>query len=383
LQTPLPVSERPEIDRWLVSKLHRLTEAVTASLDAYDVTTASRLINGFVVRELSNWYVRRNRRRFWKSVNDSDKRAAFLTLNEALVTVAKLSAPMVPFISEAIYQNLVRGVSTETPASVHLADWPQADAGLIDQRLIEEMDLLIKIIELGRSARAEAAVKVRQPLPEILVRVGTPQEMAALQKFEELINDELNVKQVTFLDFNTDFVSYSLRPNLPLVGKRIGSKIPLFAKALKTIEPQEVISNIRHGANTSLVLGDETFEFEPEAFLVDVKSPEGYAAVEEGSYLVALNTTLTPELIMEGQARDVLRLIQNARKKANLDVSDYIELGLTVSGEMLSALQNQEDFIKSEGLVASLEYGALSPAEYTEEVEVGGTSIAITIRRAR
>ncbi|HEV2761929.1 MAG TPA: DUF5915 domain-containing protein, partial [Pyrinomonadaceae bacterium] len=381
LRTPLAVAERPEIDRWLTAKFHRLVEKVTAALDDYDVTTASRVVNEFVVRDLSNWYVRRNRRRFWKSEDDADKRAAYLTLHETLVALSKLCAPLVPFISEAVYRNLALNVDPQAPPSVHLCDWPEADPAYIDDALIAEMDLLIQIVELGRSARAEAAVKVRQPLPEILIRVGTDKELAALRKFEELIKDELNVRQVTFLDFNTDFVSYSLRPNLPLVGKRLGKGVPEFVKALKTIDPHVVITNVRRGAPTPVSVAGETLEFEPEAFLVDVKSPEGYAAVEEGGYLVALNTTLTPELIVEGQARDVLRLVQNARKKADLAVSDHIRLGLDASGELLEALRAQEEFIKTEGLVAELEYGRLDTSDYAETVELDGSSVTITLRR--
>jgi isoleucyl-tRNA synthetase len=382
LRTPLPHSERPEIDRWLVAKLNRLIETVTRGLDDYDVTSAARTLNEFVGRDLSNWYVRRNRRRFWKSGNDADKRAAYLTLYEALVTVSKLGAPMIPFMTEAIYQNLVRSVTPDAPSSVHLSDWPTADASLTDERLLADMDLLLKIIELGRAARANASVKVRQPLPEILVRVNTEMELAALRRFEELIKEELNAKQVTHLDFDTHFVSYSLRPNLPVVGKLLGGKTPEFIKALNTIDPRQVAINVRRGEKTPVRLGDDTVEFAPEAFLVDVKSPEGYAAVEEGSYLVALNTNLTPELIMEGQARDVVRHVQNARKQAGMDVSDYIVLGLDASDTLLAAVRDHEKFIKSEGLIESLEYNRLSRAEHTEEVDIGGTRLAITLRRA-
>jgi isoleucyl-tRNA synthetase len=381
IQTPLNVSDRPEVDRWLIAKLHRLIEVVTERLDAYDVTTASRMINEFIIKDLSNWYVRRNRRRFWKSDNDIDKRAAYVTLYEALVTVTQLSAPMVPFITEAIYQNLVRHTTPEAPISIHLSSWPQADQSLIDKNLLEEMDLLIRLIELGRSARSMSSVKVRQPLPEILIRVGTDKEATTLKKFQDLLKDELNVKRITLLDFNTDFISYTLRPNLPLVGRRLGSRVPEFIKALKTIDPRKVVDNVRHGTNTVVCIGTEAIQFEPDAFLIDVKSPEGYAAVEEGSYLVALNTRLTPELIREGQARDILRFVQNARKKANLDVSDYIHLGLETQGDLLSAIRAQENFLKNEGLVTKLEFGQLSHAEYREEANIDGTHVLITMRR--
>jgi len=382
LRTPLPHAERPEIDRWLTAKLHRLAESVTRSLDEYDVTSAARTLNEFVVRDLSNWYVRRNRRRFWKSADDADKRAAYLTLYEALVTVSKLGAPMVPFVTEAIYQNLVRAVEPDAPASVHLAEWPAADPALIDEALLADMDLLLKIIDLGRAARAGASVKVRQPLPEILVRVGTEREQAALGKFEELIKEELNAKQVTRLDFDTNFVSYSLRPNLPVVGRALGGRLPQFVKALKEVDPRQVAVNVRRGEKTPVRVGDETMEFAPDAFLVDVKSPEGYAAVEEGSYLVALNTNLTPELIAEGQARDVLRHVQNARKNAGMDVSDHIALGLDADAALLKAVRDHEDFIKGEGLISALEYNRLAGPEHTEEVDIGGAKLAITIRRA-
>jgi len=382
LQTPLEVKDRPEIDRWMMAKLNRLIERVTADLDDYNVTDASRAIGDFVVRDLSNWYVRRNRRRFWKSEADEDKRAAYLTLYETLVALAKLCAPMIPFVTEAMYGNLVLHVKPYEQPSVHLAEWPEADASLMDEKLLGEMGLLIKLIELGRSARAVAAIQFRQPLPEILVRVGTETEVAALRRLEHQLKEELNVKAVSFLDFNSDFINYTLRPNLPVVGKLLGKRVPEFVKALKDIDAREVADNVRRGVRTRVRVGDETMEFEPAAFLVDVKSPEGYAAVEEGSYLVALNTTLSPELVMEGQARSVLRHVQNARKKAGLDVSDYIHLGLRTTDELRAALLAQEEYVKTEGLVSSLAYEAIEPADYTEEVNLEGMPVKITLRKA-
>ncbi len=381
-ETPLEVAARPEIDRWMIAKLHRLIEKVTLDLDDYDVTDASRAIGDFVVRDLSNWYVRRNRRRFWKSENDEDKRAAYVTLYETLVALSKLCAPMIPFVTEAMYGNLVLNVNPDAQPSVHLADWPETNAELIDETLLGEMGLLIKLIELGRSARSAAAIQFRQPLPEILVRVSTEPEVAALRRLEHQLKEELNVKQVSFLDFNSDFINYTLRPNLPVVGKLLGKRVPEFVKALKTLDARAVADNVRRGVMTQVRIGDETVEFEPSAFLVDVKSPEGYAAVEDGSYLVALNTTLTPELVMEGQARNILRAVQNARKKANLNISDYIHLGLSTTVELAAALKAQEEYVKSEGLVSSLVYDALSPADYEEEVNMDGTPVTITLRRA-
>ncbi|HEX8495463.1 MAG TPA: isoleucine--tRNA ligase [Pyrinomonadaceae bacterium] len=382
LQTPLGVAERPEIDRWLISKLQRLIEKVTRDLDDYNVTDASRTIGEFVVRDLSNWYVRRNRRRFWKSEADADKRAAYVTLYETLITISKLCAPMIPFVTEAMYRNLVLNVQPDAPSSVHLSEWPESDASLIDEALLQEMELLIKLIDLGRAARSAAAIQFRQPLPEILVRVGTDEEMSALRRLENQLKEELNVKQVSFLDFDSDFINYGLRPNLPVVGKLLGKRVPEFVKALHDIDARQVADNVRRGVQTSIRLNDEMLPFEPSAFLVDVKSPEGYAAVEEGSYLVALNTTLTPELIMEGQARSVLRHVQNARKKANLNISDYIDLGLSTKKELTAALKAQEEYVKAEGLATSLVYDVLAPADYAEEVSLDGVPVIITLRRA-
>ncbi len=252
---------------------------------------------------------------------------------------------------------------------------------MIDDSLVAEMDLLIKIIELGRSARSAAGVQFRQPLPEILVRVGHDSEVAALKRLEPQLQEELNVKRVSFLEFDSDFINYTLRPNLPVVGKLLGKRVPEFAKALRTIDARQVANNVRRGGSTQVQLGDEIIDFEPAAFLVDVKSPEGYAAVEEGSYLVALDTKLTPDLIMEGQARSVLRHVQNARKQANLNVADHIDLGLRTTAELITALKAQEDYLKNEGLVASLIYDTLSPADYTEEVQLDGVPVTITLRR--
>src|SRR5262245_59304304 len=337
LQSPISVASRPEIDRWLTAKVHRLIEKVTRDLDSYNVTDASRAIGDFIIRDLSNWYVRRNRRRFWKSENDTDKRAAYVTLT----AICKLCAPMIPFVTEAMYRNLILNVTPDAPPSVHLASWPEADASLVDETLLEEMDLLVKFTELGRSARSAASIQLRQPLPEILVRVGTDREMAALQRLENLLKEELNVKFVSFLEFNSGFINYNLRPNLPVVGKKLGARVPEFVKALKNVDARQVASNIRRNVPTPVQLGDEVMEFEPSAFLIDVKSPEGYTAVEDGSHLVALNTQLTPELIMEGQVRNILRHVQNARKKANMNISDYIQLGLSASDDLVAALKAQ------------------------------------------
>ncbi len=375
-----PAQERPLVDRWLAARLTQLVTEVTEQLENYDPTGATRNIRDFVVDELSNWYVRRNRRRFWKSEDDFDKLSAYASLYEALVTVAKLIAPMAPFTSDAIYRNLVLSVDPEAPESVHLAHWPTANESLIDRELLRDMATLVKVVELGRAARAGSGVKTRQPLPELLVRVPTEAQLEGLKRFERELLEELNVKSVRYLDVTADFVEYSIRPNLPLVGKRLGKKIPALRKALEEIDTRMVARNARDGATTTIELEGETFEFEPEAFLLDAKSPEGFAAVEEEGYLAAFDTRLSPELLREGMARDLVRLVQNARKNAGLEVSDRIDLGLVVDGELRQAAGEHLERLKSEVLAHDVNFGELGNGAYSESGEIEGNSLTITLK---
>ncbi len=376
------VSERAEIDRWLVSRLNQLTKEVTEGLEKYDPTPVTRMIRDFVVDELSNWYVRRNRRRFWKSESDTDKLAAYTTLYEALVTIAKLIAPMAPFISEEIYRNLVLTVTPNSVESVHLAQWPSYDESLIDTDLVRDMNALLRVVELGRSARNASGVKIRQPLPEVLVRVRSEEELAGLKHLEDQLIEELNVKAVSYLDVHADFVNYSIRPNLPLIGKRLGKLVPDMRKFLSTCDTKEIATNVREGKHTNVVLGEQSFDFEPEAFLLDAISPDGYSAVEDRGYLAALNVTLTPELIREGLMRDVVRLVQNARKNAGLEVSDSIELSLETSGELLEAITEHKENIMYEVLAKSIITSKLSDVLYSEQEEVDETAITLSLKKA-
>ena len=377
----VPVANRPEIDRWLVARLNLLIKDVTEGLEKYDPTPVSRMIRDFVVDELSNWYVRRNRRRFWKSESDSDKLAAYTTLHEALVTVAKLIAPLAPFVSDEIYRNLVLSLDSSAPESVHLATWPSYDEGLIDENLLRDMNALLRVVELGRSARNASSVKIRQPLPEVLVRVRTEEELAGLKHLEDQLLEELNVKKVTYLDIHADFVTYNLRPNLPLIGKRLGKLVPQMRNYLANADSKAIARNVREGQMTLVELEGQSFEFEPEAFLLDALSPEGYSAVEDKGYLAALNTTLTPELIREGLMRDVIRLVQNARKNAGLEVSDFIELGLESSGELQKALEEHKETGMYEVLAKNIMFGSVLEALYFEEAEIEGNTLKLSLKK--
>ena len=273
-------------------------------------------------------------------------------------------------------------VTPDAPESVHLAAWPQADAALIDEGLLRDMNALVRVVELGRGARALSKVKTRQPLPEVLVRVRNAEELAGLKRLEPQLLEELNVKRATYLDVTADFVAYDVKPNLPLVGKRFGKLIPALKKAIQDTDGREIAKNVREGRETVLVLNGEEHRLEPEAFLLDAKSPEGYAALEERGYLAALNTQLTPELVREGLARDVIRLVQNARKNAGLEVSDFITLSLQTEGDVLEAAQAHQKTIENEVLASGLSFESPSDASYSEQIEVEGTPLKISLSRA-
>ncbi len=369
------------MDRWLLSRLHELIAAVTDHLESYDPTAASRALRDFVVDDLSNWYVRRNRRRFWRAQGDTDKLAAYATLYEALVTAAKLMAPMAPFTSEELFQNLVRSLDDGAPESVHLADWPVADAAHIDADLTRDMRALMRLVELGRAARAASGIKVRQPLPEVLVRLRSAEELTGVRRLEDQLLEELNVKQVRYLGVHDDFVDYQVKPNLPRVGPRLGKLVPELRRALGALDGRAVAAAVRDGEDTVLELSGGEVRLQPEDLLLDARSPEGFAAVEERGYLAALNTALTPELVREGLARDAIRLVQNARKNAGLAVSDTITLTLAADGTLATALHEHRDAIAAEVLASDLTLGPAEEDAFREEHDVEGERLRLGLRR--
>ena len=368
---PAP-AERPLIDRWLVARQQELIETVTAALEGFDPTTASRAVRDFVVDELSNWYVRRNRKRFWRGAGATaeerrDSLCAYATLHEALLTVARLMAPMAPFTAEELYGNLELSVRPGSEPSVHLAAWPQADASLKDDELVTAMRALLRVVELGRAARAAAGVKLRQPLSEVLVRVRDESELEGVRRFADQIAEELNVKAVRFLGVTDGFVDYQVKPNLPRLGKRLGRLLPALRAALAEVDGRAVAANVREGRNIVVEVEGQQVELEPDDLLLDARSPEGYAAQEERGYLAALRTEVTPDLRLEGLARDVVRLVQNARKEAGLEVSDRIALELRAEGELHEALRRHGDGVASEVLATEFSVVGTLAGELTQE----------------
>lgn len=346
-----------ELDRWLLSELNVLVRDVTAAYEEYDVTNATRPVEEFV-ETLSTWYVRRSRRRFWKNESSADKQSAYSTLYTALTTVAKLIAPAMPFIAEELYQNLVRSVDETAPESVHLAEWPVAMEEFIDESLNREMKLVMKLVSLGHSARQKANRKVRQPLAEAAFSVGNVAERDALMKNAEVVQDELNVKQVRLLDAATEAVSHSVKPLPKQLGQKYGNKFPAIQKAILALNAEDAAKTLMGGTPLEVQAGGEVFHILSEEVEVKALAKEGFAVAEDGAYVAALVTALTPELVAEGLAREFVRRVQDLRKTANLDVADRIELFVEASAGLKSALETHADYVKAETLTVKLNFAA-------------------------
>ena len=354
--TTLPIATG-DLDRWLLSELNVLVRNVTAAYEDYDVPNATRPIEAFV-EKLSTWYLRRSRRRFWKSESDSDKQAAYSTLYTALVTVAKLLAPSMPFLAEELYQNLVRSVDEAAPESVHLAEWPAVLPEMIDESLNNDMALVMRLVSLGHSARQKANRKVRQPLAEAAFSVGNAGERRAVETYAELFMDELNVKRVRLLDSSTEAISHSVKPLPKQLGQKYGNRFPAIQKAILAMNAEEAARTLLQGEPLSVQVDGEVYGVLPDEVEVKALAKEGFAVAEEGAYVAALVTELTPELVQEGLAREFVRRIQDLRKSADLEVADRIQLFVEASPGLQSAIKTHRDYITTETLAASLVFGA-------------------------
>jgi len=349
LSRDVPVASRPEMDRWILALLHRSVHETTLALDRYDALAAGRAIESFV-DALSNWYVRLNRRRFWKAAAGDDKQAAYLTLYECLDVVHRLLAPFMPFIAESMYQNLVRGPHPAAPESVHLCPWPAAAADRIDEHLLAEFDVVRKVVSLGRAARNHTGLRTRQPLSRVLVRTPDDAAAAAVQRHAAQIMEELNVKAVEPVAMDAALVSYRLKPNLPRIGKRHGKLVPAIRNALLQADGARIAAAVAAGESFTLEVGGESLGFEPEDVLVETQSAAGYACAEESGFMVGLDTRLDEALEREGLAREVVRTVQEARKQAGLDVSDRITLRVTGSTMIEAVLAAYREHIMDETL---------------------------------
>jgi isoleucyl-tRNA synthetase len=340
---------------------------VTKAYENYDVPNATRPIAAFV-EKLSTWYLRRSRRRFWKSESDSDKQSAYQTLYTALGTVAKLLSPSMPFLAEELYQNLVRSVDQFAPESVALTEWPTFDKAFIDEDLNRDMALVTKLVSLGHSARQKANRKVRQPLAEAAFSVGNLQEGIAAKSFAELIADELNVKAVRLLNTSTEAVSHAVKPLPKQLGQKYGNKFPAIQKAILAMNAEEIARTLLAGKSLKVKTDGQEYEVLPEEVEVKAQAKEGFAVAEDGPYVAALVTDLTPDLVAEGLAREFVRRVQDLRKSAELNVADRIELYVKASAGLKSAIEAHKDYITGETLAGALKFGK-PPSDASKSVD--------------
>ncbi len=362
----IPVAQRDITDQWLLSKLNRLIKTVTESYEAYDLTGVVKPVVEFLNDDFSNWYIRSNRRRFWASELTEDKKAVYLTTYEALLTLTKLIAPVTPFIAEEIYRNLT------DKESVHLEQFPTYDAALIDEVIEERMDLVRDICSLGRFAREEVQIKVRQPIREVIL----PQkEEAIIGELVSIIKEELNVKDVLFISDMTQYMDYVIKPNFRVVGKILGPKIKAFQEALAKLSNQE-IETLKDAALT-ISLEGEDFEVTADMVEVTIKVKEGYASSSNQQTFVILNTELTDDLIMEGIAREFVRKVQALRKEADFVITDHIKIYYSGDEKMAATVEAYRDYIQNETLAEVIEQRELE----AEEVDMNGLLVKIEIER--
>lgn len=325
----LPVSERSEIDRWIISRFHHTTEEVRKAMDRFEVVWATGHMEKFV-DDLSNWYVRRSRRRFWSSQKNTDQISAFLTLWEVLTGIAKLTAPFTPFIAEDIYRNLVCSVSKTAPESVHLADYPVADEDLIDIELERKMEFIMKVVQLGRAARNEANLKVRQPLAEMKVVASDELERSTLKEMEHLLQEELNIKEVSAVADTSSLMKYIAKPNFRTIGQGpFKGMIPQIKAHLESVDGNEIKRQLETGGY-EFELDGKPVTLKPEEIDLQAQASGDFAVQSEGKLSIALKKELSRDLILEGLARELVNKIQFMRKERGFDIIDRIKVGYDV-----------------------------------------------------
>ena len=338
------------MDKWIISKLNTLVKDVEDKLDHYDITNAALLIEEFT-DELSNWYVRRNRERFWAQELNEEKIGAYVTLYRVLTTLIKIAAPFTPFITDEIYQNLVVGLDKNAPESVHLCLWPEVNEAEIDKTLEEEMSLAYKVVKLGRSARNSANIKNRQPLSEMLISVNT------LPKYyEDIVKDELNVKKIEFGAEMSKYVDFEIKPNLPVLGKEYGRLIPKIKEAISKLNQMDLANKVKNGKTEYIEIDDTEIGLNQDNLLVTMQGKEGFAFSGEGELGVVLETTITEELKEEGYVREILSKVQNMRKEKGFEVLDHINLYVAGNEDLEKVIKKNEEIIKHDTLALKVIY---------------------------
>jgi isoleucyl-tRNA synthetase len=371
-------SER--FDLWIISRYNSLVKKVTAEFDKYEIMRPVRFLQHFVIEELSNWYVRNNRRRFWAKADDPSKMRAYLTLYQILEGVCRLSAPVAPFISELIWRELtsVDLKLNKQPLSVHLMPFPKADDSVIDRKLEETMELVEKIVSLGRAARSRKNIKVRQPLAQLLVQM--PGGNALLNEDISIVKGELNVKEVKPAENLDKYVSYSAKLNFKVAGPKLGADVKKAAALLEQIGENEIKKFAQQGT-LKLDLDGHNLTLSSEDILISKIEKEGYAVESEAGLTVALTTALTEDLIDEGFAREMVNKIQNMRKSSGFEVTDHISIKVRATARLIRAAKRHDDFIRKETLAQKLEFVDIDKLTGATEWDINGEKTEIALAK--
>ena len=375
----LNVQDRPEIDRWIISRLNSLVREVICDLDNYDITRAARRIQEFTIDDLSNWYVRRNRKRFWQSGSDINKYYAYRTLWEILVSLIKLIAPYVPFISEELYQELVKKIDADSPESVHLADYPEATEELIDLKLEDKMDKARTISSLARAGRNKAGIKIRQPLEKMLVLIPPRAKKDELEPILSLISEEINVKDIGLVQDELLLFEYKAKPKFQSLGPKFGNKANKVAEFIRSLRSEELVK-LKAQGKTYLKLDGEQIEVSLDDLELEEKEREGLVIESGDGYKIGIDTYISETLKDEGFARELVNKIQNMRKQAGFEVMDRIKVDIKGTERLEKAIKAFEDYIKKETLAKSITQTG-EKGELSLEWDINGEKAEISVAR--
>jgi isoleucyl-tRNA synthetase len=370
----ISVQDRPEIDRWIVSRLHTTIKQYMEAMDSYDLTKGCRIVQEFVIEDVSNWYVRRNRRRFWKGEYDADKRAAFQTLHEVLLRVAEMIAPVAPFLSESIFLRLQ---PTLNQLSVHCIILQSCDDSVIDNDLENRMKQAQGIVSLARSLREKAKIKTRQPLRRILLPVDSPAMRRQLQTVEDIIKEEINVKEIEYVSDDTNIVRRSAKPNFKIIGKKYGDGTQLVAQAIKTLT-HDMVRKLEQTSVLALTIDDKTVQIDFEDVEIISEDIEGWLVASDSGLTVALDTELDEHLIREGLAREFVSRLQKIRKESGYEVTDRVAVLYHADDETSAALESMRSYIGMETLAESLERGE---QPLGVDLEINGRHVNVRVQR--
>jgi isoleucyl-tRNA synthetase len=374
------VAAHAQLDRWIRERLNETVIEVTGQLEVFASDKATPALEA-LLDDLSNWYVRRSRRRFWKSEADDDKFAAYETLYEVLVTFIKLLAPFIPFTTEAMYQNLVRSVKPDAPMSVHHCLWLEPESERLDQGLLDKMGLAILVAGLGRSARSSAGFKLRQPLSLARVHVGSEQHRRDLLELADVLIEEINVKEIDIVSEVGELVRYKLMPNNRLLGPKYGPAFPKVRQALQSLDAAAAADALRRDGRLTLTVNGEVVELSSDEVVVQTESPGGLAVASDRGVTVAVDTSLTPALIHEGYARDLVRYVNTMRKEAGLELDDRIRLFVLAEGELAAAVASFADYVRQETLAVELTVGPTDEGDYSQTLAMDGERLEVRFSR--